>query len=182
MQPIIGRIIKHYIMIYENMLVFFIDSLLCQFSYGEFRIRRGRKTAARAIQEQIPIPNDFPISPRLQTRKEVPENLCPFFPQVEKQQTDIVTLRGGKHRFVDPLVLEMDIQIPQIVGKLPHKSKILSEPSGDIGREYLFHLAQRGTGAADGDPVIVEKFRIPVLRKAGFVDPDHLQQEAENVS
>src|SRR4030066_756124 len=169
MQHIVFSILKHYITIFENTTVFFIDSFSCQLSYGEFRIRRGRKIVSRPLQEQIPILNDFPISPRLQTRKEVPENLCPFFPQVVKQRTDIVTLRGGEHRMVDPLVLEMDIQIPQIVGKLPHKSKILSEPSGDMGREYLLHLPQRGAGAADGDPVIVEKFRIPVLRTAGFV-------------
>src|SRR4030066_1258060 len=172
MQRIVCCIFKHYITIFEDTLVFFIDSFSCYLSYGEFRIRRVRKIASRTIQEQIPILNDFPVSPCLQTRKEGPENLCPFFPQVVKQRTDIVTLRWGEHRFVDPFVLEMDIQVPQFVGDLPHNSKILSEPSGDLGREYLFHLAQRGRGAADGDPVIVEKFRIPVLRKVGFVDPD----------
>src|SRR4030066_2000015 len=161
MQCIVCCIFKHYITVFEDTLVFFIDSFSCYFSYGEFRIRRVRKIVSRTIQEQIPILNDFLISPRLQLRKEGPENLCPFFPQVVKQRTDIVTLRWGEHRYVDPLVLEMDIQIPQFVGELPRKSKILSEPSGDLGREYLLHLAQRGAGAADSYPVILEKFRIP---------------------
>src|SRR3990170_5400066 len=137
MQHIVCHVFKHYITYFQNTSIFFIDSFLCQLSYGEFRIRRVRKIVSRTIQEQIPILNDFPISPRLQMRKEFPENLCPFFPQVVKQRTDIVTLRWGEHRYVDPLVLEMDIQIPQFVGELPRKSKILSEPSGDLGREYL---------------------------------------------
>src|SRR3972149_7431782 len=152
MQHIVCHDVKLYITYFQNTYVFFIDSFSCHFSYGEFRIRRVRKIVSRTIQEQIPILKDFPISPRLQPRKEGSENLRPFFPQVVKQRTDIVTLRWGEHRFVDPLVLEMNIQIPQFVGELPHKSKILSEPSGDLGREYLLHLAQRGAGAAGGGP------------------------------
>src|SRR4030067_3696885 len=163
MQRIVCCIFKHYITIVENTPVFFIDSISGQFSYGEFRIRRGRKIVSRTIQEQIPILNDFLIFPRLQMRKEFPENLCPFFPQVVKQRTDIVTLRWGGHRHVDPLVLEMDIQIPQFVGELPRKSKILSEPSGELGREYLLHLAQSGDGAAECQPAIVEKITKPIL-------------------
>src|SRR3972149_10761354 len=111
MQHIECRIFKYYITIFENTTVFFIDSFSGQFSYGEFPIRRVRNIVFRTIQKQIPILKDFPISPRLQMRKEFPENLRPFFPQVAKQRTDIVTLRGGEHGYVNPLVLEMNIQI-----------------------------------------------------------------------
>jgi len=85
---------------------------------------------------------------------------------------------GGKHRFIGPLIPEMDIQIPQFVGEVSHKRKILSESIGDLHRKYVFHLTQSGAGTTDGYPEIVENFRIPVLRKVGFVDPDHLKQTA----
>ena len=85
---------------------------------------------------------------------------------------------GGKHRFIGTLFLEMDIQIPQFVGEIPHKRKILSESFGYLHRKYVFHLTQSRAGTTDGYPEIVEKFRIPVLRKVGFVDPDHLKQTA----
>src|SRR4030067_3044709 len=105
MQRIVCCIFKHYITVVENMPVFFIDSISGQFSYGEFRIRGGRKIVSRTIQEQIPILNDFLISPRLQMRKEAPENLCPFFPQEVKQRTDIVTLGGGGLSLLVPPVV-----------------------------------------------------------------------------
>src|SRR4030067_1899161 len=107
MQHIVCHIFKLYILYLQNTSVFFIDSFSRRLSDGEFRIRRVRKIVSRTIQEQIPILNDFPISPRLQLRKEDPENLCPFFPQVIKQRTHIVTLSWGEARFVDPLLLEV---------------------------------------------------------------------------
>lgn len=85
---------------------------------------------------------------------------------------------GGKHCLIGTLFLEMDIQIPQFVGEIPHEREILSESIGCLYRKYVFQLTQSRAGTTDGYPEIVQIFRIRVLRKVGFVDPDHLEQTA----
>ena len=76
----------------------------------------------------------------------------------------------------------MHIQVTHGAGDLTQPAELLFEMGG-VGRwKYPLHLAQQGTGAADGDAVIVQKFTIDIGLQPRLVGQHGLIELLQDVS
>ena len=93
----------------------------------------------------------------------------PFPLQVRKERRNVRAYLCRKERCIALLVQQIHIQITHAIGHAAHVGKIPLKLRRHFSREHLFDLTKRRTGAANGHPKIMQKFRINIVFDPFFI-------------